>query len=53
MRFTIEKSVKPRNPTVAELRSSKYRMRVASSKKAYNRQVEKQKHKKDSYGFGY
>jgi len=49
MRFTIEKSVKPRNPTVAELRSSKYRMRVASSKKSYNRQVEKHRHKKELF----
>lgn len=48
MKFTIEKS-KPRNYTVAELRSPKYRMRVANSKKAYNRQVEKNLYKKELY----
>lgn len=51
MRFTIEKS-KPRNHTVAELRSSKYRMRVAKSKKSYNRQSEKMLTKKD-YSYEY
>lgn len=50
MKFTIEKS-KPRNPTVTELRSPKYRMRVVNSKKAYNRQVEKNRHKKDEYAY--
>lgn len=48
MKFTIEKS-KPRNHTVAELRSPKYRMRVVNSKKAYNRQVEKTNYKKEFY----
>lgn len=48
MKFFIEKS-KPRNPTVTVLRSPKYRMRVANSKKAYNRQVEKNRHKKEVY----
>lgn len=48
MKYKIE-NLKPRNHTVAELRSAKYRMRVASSKKAYNRQVEKNIYKKELY----
>ncbi len=50
MKIIIERT-KPRNHTVVELRSAKYRMRVAESKKAYNRQVEKNIHKKDEHSF--
>ena len=36
------KTGKPRNFVAMDLRTPKYRMKVAKSKKAYNRQSEKQ-----------
>ena len=44
---TRYRDVKPRNYLITDLMSSKYRMRVVDSKKDYNRQVEKQKYKKE------
>ena len=43
----MKKICKPRNYLITDLMSSKYRMRVAISKKEYNRQVEKQQYKKE------
>ncbi len=38
----IEKTFKPRNLIAKDLRSPKYRMRVAACKKGYNRKSDKQ-----------
>lgn len=38
---TLEKHPKPRNLVAKDLRSPKYRMRVAVSKKRYDRNVDK------------
>jgi hypothetical protein len=48
MKVYLEK-IKPRNLIAKDLRSPKYRMRVVSSKKIYNRQQEEQKHRKEIY----
>ena len=40
---------KPRNLIAKDLRTPKYRIRVAESKKNYNRQVEKLAYKKEIY----
>ena len=48
-------SSKPRNPYAKEVREPKYRMRVVSLKKAYNRKKEKNAFRKafDGTAFGY
>jgi hypothetical protein len=50
MKLKIE-ILKPRDFIAKDLRTSKYRMRVAVSKKSYNRQSDKQSIKKElAYG---
>jgi hypothetical protein len=48
MEIYLEK-IKPRNLIAKDLRSPKYRMRVVSSKKIYNRKREEQKYRKEFY----
>jgi hypothetical protein len=43
------KHSKPRNLIAKDLRTPKYRLRVVSSKKEYNRQAEKALFKKEVY----
>lgn len=45
--FMIRKAGKPRNFVAKDLRTPKYRMRVASGEKVYNRQKEKEKFKRE------
>lgn len=48
----IEKNLKPRNLIAKDLRSPKYRMRVAACKKGYNRKSDKQAvYKELSYAY--
>ena len=49
---TVKVSVKRRNYLVKDLRSSKYRMRVAKSKKLYDRAAQKSLSRKESYAYG-
>lgn len=41
------KNIKPRDLIAKDLRTPKYHMRIANTKKSYNRQVEKQSYKRE------
>lgn len=46
---SVKVSINRRNYLVKDLRSSKYRMRVAKSKKVYDRAAHKSLQRKESY----